>query len=245
MPNSATWFKVWFDSPYYHQLYKNRDRSEAAGFVTNLIESLNLPKGSPILDMGCGKGRHSILLNEMGYDVVGIDLSAANIEAARKSATANLRFYQHDMRQPIKGVQFDLVINLFTSFGYFESAEDNLKVLQSAHGMLAANGQFVLDFLNAPKAIEGLVPDETRKVSTTVFHIQRKVEDGIIIKEIQVNNDPELVFEERVQALTREELFDMFDRAGFIPTATFGSYSLNPFDPETSERLIIIANKKK
>lgn len=245
MQNSATWFKVWFDSPYYHLLYKHRDRSEAARFISQLMQSLNLPKGSRILDMGCGKGRHSILLNELGYDVVGIDLSVSNIESANKTSKADLKFLQHDMRQPIEGAEFDLVINLFTSFGYFDSAEDNLKVLQSAHSMLTDNGQFVLDFMNAPKTIKELVTDESRKVEDTVFHIHRKVEHGVIIKEIKVDNDPELIFEERVQALTREELIDLFDHAGFILQATYGSYSLHPFNPETSDRLIIIANKKK
>lgn len=244
MQNNAQWYKVWFDSPYYHKLYKHRDRSEAGQFLANLMGELKLSKGSNVLDMGCGKGRHCILLNELGFDVVGIDLSSANIEAAKQYDRRDLHFMQHDMRQPLDGLHFDLILNLFTSFGYFDKAADNLQVLQSAASMLSDKGRFVLDFLNAPKAVRELVPHETREVEGTRFDIHRKVENGIIVKEIQVNERPELKFEERVQALGRNELFEMFRQANLEPEAIYGSYDFKPFDPETSDRLIIIAHQK-
>jgi len=243
MQNNATWFKIWFDSPYYHKLYKHRDHSEAGQFVSNLVQELKLAEGRRILDMGCGKGRHCIFLNELGFDVVGIDLSGSNIAAANNYASNDLHFIQHDMRQPLKGLEFDLVLNLFTSFGYFESASDNLSVLEAAVKMLAERGRFVLDFLNAPKVVRELNPAETRNVEGTKFEIRKSIEDGIIVKRIQINDNPELQFEERVQALDREKLFDLFEEAGLAPIATYGSYHFEPFDETHSDRLIIIAEK--
>lgn len=244
MQNNATWFKVWFDSPYYHKLYKHRDRSEAGHFVGNLMKELALKKGSRILDMGCGKGRHCIFLNELGFDVVGIDLSGSNIEAASNYATNDLHFIQHDMRRPLHGLEFDLILNLFTSFGYFENAADNLKVLESGFEMLSDGGRFVLDFLNAPKVIKELKPLEEREIEGTHFEIRKSIEGGIIVKRIRINDNPDLQFEERVQALNRDDLYTLFERAGLTPVSTYGSYHFEPYDEERSDRLIIIATKK-
>src|ERR1700712_4842000 len=94
------WFKDWFNSPYYHHLYFNRDEAEAAAFIDKLISYLNPAENARILDVACGKGRHSIHLAQKGFDVTGIDLSEDSIDEALKSETANLHFYRHDMRLP-------------------------------------------------------------------------------------------------------------------------------------------------
>lgn len=244
MHESSDWFKVWFDSPYYHLLYRHRDRSEAGRFISNLVNELELPKGSKILDMGCGKGRHCIMLNELGFDVVGIDLSESNIAAASSYNRPDLQFIRHDMRVPLRGLEFDLVLNLFTSFGYFKTHSENLEVLKAANSVLKSGGRFVLDFLNSTKALQELVPHETKEIEKTHFDIRRSVEDGIIVKRIEVNHNPEVRFEERVQALLLDDLLQLFEQAGLKPLATYGSYDFKPFDEETSGRLIIIAEKE-
>ncbi len=240
----SSWFKHWFDSPYYHILYKHRDRSEAGRFVHNLMGVLKLPAGKKVLDLGCGKGRHCIMLNELGYDVVGIDLSAANIAAASEYSRPDLQFVQHDMRDPLRGLHFDLILNLFTSFGYFRDAIDNLKVLQAAHSMLLPEGKFVLDFMNTDKAVRELVAKETKVIDNYHFEITRSVESGEIVKRIHINNDPDLQFEERVQAFNKAALFSMFEAANLIPESVYGSYQFEPFDPNHSDRLIITSRKK-
>ena len=78
------WFKAWFNTPYYHTLYKNRDNSEAKAFIENMIDYLHLEKGAKVMDLACGKGRHSITLNENGLDVVGLDLSDESIAYAKQ-----------------------------------------------------------------------------------------------------------------------------------------------------------------
>ncbi|TVR38603.1 MAG: class I SAM-dependent methyltransferase [Cryomorphaceae bacterium] len=242
--SQTSWFKHWFDSPYYHILYRNRDRSEAGRFVHHLMDVLKLPQGKKVLDLGCGKGRHCIMLNELGYDVVGIDLSAANIAAASEYGRADLQFIQHDMREPLRGLQFDLILNLFTSFGYFKELNDNLQVLQAVHSMLLPEGIFVLDFMNAEKVMNELTPNETKIVDNNHFDISRSVENGEIVKRIRINNNPELQFEERVQAFSKEMLFSMFEESNLIPESVYGSYQFEPFDTHHSDRLIITTRKK-
>src|SRR5690606_21720625 len=125
------WFESWFGSPYYHILYEHRDELEAQAFVEELINYLQpLPKSS-MADIACGEGRYSIQLAEYGFDVVGIDLSHASIEKAKKHEKENLRFFVHDMRFPFYINYFDYVFNFFTSFGYFASQRDHLMAAKS------------------------------------------------------------------------------------------------------------------
>src|SRR5688572_19479368 len=99
---TATWFKDWFNSPYYHQLYFQRDDAEAAAFIDKLIDHLQPSPRSMMLDVACGKGRHSIQLASKGYFVTGIDLSEDSIIEAKKFETDNLEFFVHDMRLPFR-----------------------------------------------------------------------------------------------------------------------------------------------
>lgn len=120
-----TWFKNWFNSPYYHLLYKNRDRAEAAAFIDKLVQYENPAANSLMLDIACGKGRHARQLAAKGFDVTGIDLSVESIEAANQFATDNLHFYRHDMRLLFWINYFDYAFNLFTSFGYFRTQREH------------------------------------------------------------------------------------------------------------------------
>ena len=108
------WYKDWFDSHYYHLLYKNRDTNEASAFIDLLMRYLNPEERSTMLDVACGKGRHSIQLAKMGFDVTGTDLSEASIQEALNSERKNLHFYRHDMRQTFWINYYDFVFNFFT-----------------------------------------------------------------------------------------------------------------------------------
>lgn len=244
MPDQQTWYKVWFNSPYYHLLYKHRNVSEAEHFIRHLTRVLHAAPGAAVLDLGCGKGRHCILLHELGFDVTGIDLSAANIEAASKFSKPGLQFYRQDMRVPLEGRKFDLILNLFTSFGYFEDDLDHLQVLNSVNQMLNDKGLFVLDFMNSYKTLNNLVARESKIVDHHQFDITRFEQNGMIVKRIVVDQNEELTYEERVRAFTRDELTSLFLSAGIKPEATYGSYDFQPFDEKESDRLIIIARKQ-
>ena len=141
------WFEAWFDTPYYHILYKNHDYHEAETFITKLISFINLETGASVIDLACGRGRHSIFLNKLGYNVLGLDLSKKNIEHNKSFENDTLLFQIHDMRNPIKTNPVNAIFNLFTSFGYFDTENDDRKVFRSVYNALYSRGIFVLDYL--------------------------------------------------------------------------------------------------
>src|SRR5262245_32659226 len=100
--NNAEWYVDWFNSPYYHLLYNNRNDDEAVFFIDNLCNNLNLQPHARLWDIACGKGRHAIALNKKGYEVTGTDLSKNNIREALHNSNATLEFYVHDMREPFR-----------------------------------------------------------------------------------------------------------------------------------------------
>lgn len=236
------WYSSWFDSPFYHILYKNRDEKEAGGFMKNLSSFLQLPRNAEILDLACGKGRHSRYLNGLGYDVTGVDLSPKSIAFAKQFENETLVFKEHDMSFPYPK-KFDAVFNLFTSFGYFEKEEDNLKTIQAIKSELKPGGIGVIDFLNVPFVAKHLVPSETRSVDGINFTINRSIQDGYIIKDIQFQFQKEhYTFQERVKAITINQFKEYFKKANVTLLDCFGNYQLETYNEETSSRLILIFN---
>ena len=234
------WFASWFDTPYYHILYKDRDYEEAQLFMDNITGYLNLPEDAKILDLACGKGRHSIYLNKLGYDVTGADLSENSIKEASKHTNDKLHFVVHDMRDTCNE-KYDAIFNLFTSFGYFENDDDNLTTLKAIHNSLTEYGFAVIDFMNVHKIIANLVPQETKVIDGIEFHVKRYVENNHIIKEIDFNDKgQQFHFTEKVKALTLEDFEAMMEEAGIYLLDVFGDYKLHKFYKNESERLIMI-----
>lgn len=238
------WFERWFNSPYYHTLYGNRNHQEAADFVDRLIDSLALVKGSRVLDLACGKGRHSIQLNSKGLEVIGVDLSEKSIESAQQHSNETLDFFVHDMRQLFWLEHFDLVVNLFTSFGYFNNKDDDQKMMNGVFESLKPGGRFVIDFMNAENVVANLVHYEEKQVGEVKFIINRKVEEGVIIKSIDViDRSHRSKFVEQVDELYLADFTEYLSRAGFKIVSKYGNYQLEEYEPANSSRLIIVAEK--
>ena len=241
MANENTeWFSSWFDTPFYHILYKDRDDVEAHAFMDTLTRYLNLPEGGRILDLACGRGRHSVYLNTLGYEVTGVDLSESSIDFAKQFENENLRFKVHDMCKPLNQ-KFDAVFNLFTSFGYFDEDIDNLKTIKSIKKELNTTCFGVIDFMNSRYVMEHLVFEEVKVVEGITFFLRRYKQDGYIIKDIDfVHNGKDYSFQERVRAFTLSDFETLFEQAGVHLLDIFGDYKLSTFKPETSERLVMI-----
>jgi cyclopropane fatty-acyl-phospholipid synthase-like methyltransferase len=243
--NKNEWFKTWFDSPYYSILYKSRSDEEAASFLDNLTTKLSLPDRARVLDLACGKGRHSIYLNKKQFRVVGIDLSNNSIAHAKKYETESLHFETGDMRYFDLSLKFDAILNLFTSFGYFESLDDNLKVLSNIKGHLLKDGFFVMDYFNAYKVEEALIPHELKELDGYKFDISKEISNGQIIKTIAFDAEGQsFSFQEKVQLLYSQAINEMLASSGFEILHTFGNYQLDSFDTKTSDRYIVIAKLK-
>lgn len=243
--HKPSWYRSWFNSPYYHILYRNRDEHEAAQFIDRVLKYFNPSPEAVFLDLGCGRGRHSIYMNKKGFDVTGVDLSKENIRKAKPFENENLHFAVHDMREPFMANKFDYVFNLFTSFGYFPSIEENEKVLSATFQNLKPKGKVLIDFLNATQVIKGLVKEEVQEIDGITFEISREIKDDIIHKYIDIIDGSEKTrFVEKVRALTRQDFAGMLSRTNFEILDTFGSYSLDEYDEDKSSRLIIIARKR-
>lgn len=245
MGEKREWFGEWFDSPYYHILYKHRDDDEAKEFLDNLVKYLHITEDHKVLDLACGKGRHSIELNRKGFDVVGVDLSEQNIQHARQFENERLHFFIHDMREVFAVDQFDYVLNMFTSFGYFDSEKENERAIAAAAKALKPGGQLLLDFLNPYVVVHNLVPCEEKSVEGVDFRIARKLsEEGYIVKDIEFNdNGHQYHYQERVKAIRRIEFLDYFRKANLKLMDIFGDYHLNPYDKEHSDRMIFVVQK--
>ncbi|MBB1193994.1 SAM-dependent methyltransferase [Flavobacterium sp. SOK18b] len=238
--STENWYTSWFDTPYYHILYKDRNYREAQVFMDNLTHYLNLPENAKVLDLACGKGRHSIYLNQLGFTVLGADLSENSIAEANKNANEKLQFKVHDMREPFEE-KFDAIFNLFTSFGYFENDEDNLTTLIAIKESLSEYGFAVIDFMNVNHVLETLVPEETKTVDEIDFHITRYEKEGHIYKDISFEDKGQKFhFTEKVKALTLKDFEVLMDQAGIYLLDIFGDYKLKKFHKTDSERLIMI-----
>ena len=241
------WFDEWFDSPYYHVLYSNRDYKEARDFIDRLVAYFHFNPEDKILDMACGKGRHAIYLSEKGYNVVGVDLSPQNISHANQFANSRLKFYKHDMRKVFRKNTFEYVLNMFTSFGYFDASQENQAVVTAIEKGLKSQGYLLLDFLNPYKVINNLLPVDVKTLDGIDFQITRRLSsDNYILKDIRFEDKGiSYHYQERVKAIRRLEFLDFFKIAKLRLIEIFGDYQLNPYDCEVSDRMIFIVKKKK
>jgi len=241
------WYKDWFNSPFYHKLYFERDEKEAEAFIRRMVEHLQIPPGSSVLDVACGKGRHCKILASFGFDVTGIDISPASIQYAKQFEKDNLHFFVHDMRYPFWGNFFDYAFNFFTSFGYFRTRREHDSAIRTIARSLKPGGKFVIDYLNVHYSEDHLVPAETKQYNGTTYDIKRWDDELYFYKTIKVSDiSLKLPFEftEKVAKFSFGDLTDMLSFQDMQVQEVFGDYNLNSYDVKKTPRLIIIAGKK-
>ncbi|MBA3663004.1 MAG: class I SAM-dependent methyltransferase [Bacteroidetes bacterium] len=242
--NKDGWFRDWFDSEYYHLLYNKRDDSEADFFINNICKYLQLNPSAKIWDLACGKGRHTLAFGKKGFSVTGTDLAKNSIKTALETEEPNVEFFVHDMRRPFRVNYFDCVVNLFTSIGYFDRYNDNFLVFDNVYSSLKPGGIFVVDFFNAEKVKETLLPEYTEQRDDVTFHITKCIANNIIHKKINFEHRlKKFEFEETVSLLKKEDFEKFAEKSGFTLQTIFGNYALEPFNEKTSDRLILLFKK--
>ncbi len=246
--SKGEWFEEWFDRAEYKLVYQHRDRDEAYK-ILSLIQNLVSPKtGSSILDIGCGRGRHAIVLAEAGFSVTGVDLSAGSIADARKASAAagiDVSFEIGDMRNTFCTACFDGVVNLFTAFGYFHDVSDHQQALSAMAAAVRPGGWFLQDFLNADYVREHLVPHDSRSTDEMRIDQHRWIENGRINKRIEIHNfstKEDSVFDESVRLFDVSDLERLHRHAGLQLHRVVGDYDGGPLTP-LSPRLIIVSRK--
>lgn len=242
--NHQNWFINWFDTNYYHTLYKNRDDNEASLFIETLMQFLNLPINARVGDIACGKGRHTKVLSDLGYKAWGMDLSENSIEIAKSLKLLNAEFSQHDMRLPFPQNNLDAALNLFTSFGYFENPNDDHVSIKNIYDSLKMGGWFVQDYLNSDSVVSNFPLNESKVIDGIKFDIEKFVDQGFIYKNIHVTDgDLTFDFQEKVKIFTVDELVQIHQLAGFSVERVFGDYQLNALNSKECPRIILISRK--
>ncbi|HYF02866.1 MAG TPA: class I SAM-dependent methyltransferase [Patescibacteria group bacterium] len=243
------WYEEWFESPWYVKLYGHRSDEEAKKAIELVLKETRIKKGAKVLDLCCGYGRHSRALADCGYDVTGIDGSEFLIQKAiEEYGCENTHFIHLDMRAEYPEAPFDLVVNFFTSFGYFDDDKQNELVLRRVFNALKKGGYFFFDFLNADFTKANLVAETVSNLNGSVITQKRRIENDYVIKDIFIDSlgqHPEGLkkYQERVRLYTCEKLSRMLEDAGFIIEKNFGTYSGDEFLKKRSPRFITIARK--
>lgn len=241
------WFENWFDSPYYHILYAHRSDTEAIQFVEKLVDFLQTKPNDTLLDLACGKGRHARAFSTFGLDVTGVDLSAQSIAFAKQFEHEHLHFFTHDMRQTFRANYFTFVCNLFTSFGYFKSDQENQMAAKSMADALKSGGKLVVDFINEQAARKYIDANQSESIRRDgiQFEIKRHYQDKKLLKDITVKDKEEIFhFQESVNSFTQEDFIQLFTSNGLTCLHTFGDYHLATYDVEHSPRMICIFEKQ-
>ena len=235
------WYEHWFGEAYL-DLYPHRDDADAARIVALLHDRAWVRSGDLVLDLACGAGRHVEALAACGARVVGFDLSLAMLRAAQRRARAGL--VRGDIRAiAFAASRFDVVVNLFTSFGYFERDEDHRAVLGEVARILRPGGRFVLDFLNAPAVRRGLVRRDSREIGGRRVVQERQLsEDGRFVAKTIALEGEGRHFLERVRLYERADLEQMLTEAGMPVESVFGDYDGGAHTAE-SARLLLIARR--
>ena len=216
--------------------------------MDNLSEKLSFSPQQQILDLACGKGRHAIYLNKKGFNITGTDLSTESIAYAQKYArlyvNERLRFAVQDMREVFKENYFDIVLNLFTSFGYFDTKQENQQAITAMATNLKANGVLVIDFFNTKKIIKNLVPYAQKTENNIIFNIEKTHENGHIIKKIKFSDkNKDFFFQEKVEAISYEDFLVYFQNAGLSIKNIYGNYALDAWNEDNSDRMIFVLTR--
>jgi len=243
----AEWFEEWFNTEEYLNVYRHRNEEDAKNLFNLIRKNIVLENGSKVLDLACGAGRHSILFAKNGFDVTAVDISDNLLNVARKTAEEfklNINFIKNDLRKLDLTDKFHLIINLFTSFGYFESDDENDEVIKIASQHLVDNGYFVMDFFNIIYLKNNLIPISYDKIEDGIIKQERAMEGNRIVKKIIITRRAvEKRYFESVRTFTKGELAFLFEDNGLKVQSIYGDYLGNNFEEESSPRIIIIAKK--
>ncbi|MCE5252325.1 class I SAM-dependent methyltransferase [bacterium] len=243
------WYKRWFGEEYL-LVYEHRDIREAEQEIALIRKILDLGENDLILDLCCGPGRHDVPLVLSGCRVIGLDYSMPLLRIAVDGRPPDSEYPLYvcaDARNiPFRGESFDVVLNLFTSFGYFAD-EENAEFIRSMERILKPGGRYLIDYLNPPQVISGLVGESVREKEGMRITEKRRIDKASrrIEKTIVLCCDEHTQeFRESVRLYDPDELLGLLRDAGLTILGILGSVNGEPYC-ETSPRMIIHGLKQR
>lgn len=243
----SEWYKDWFNSEEYLTVYKHRNDQDADKLLKLIFNNVDIPKKSNVLDAACGAGRHSIQLAKNGFNVTGFDLSDTLLKIAKINAVkqkADINFINSDIRNFYSKTNFSLIVNLFTSFGYFDSDDENFKFFENAFSMLLEGGYLVFDYFNSNYLMSNLVPISQKQIGDLNITEKRTINNNRVKKEIIIKkNSLTKSFIESVKLYDFSTILSKFEEIGYKNFKIFGDFEGDSFNELNSDRLIIICQK--
>ena len=240
----SEWWRSWF-GPGYLALYDDYLAERTPVEIDRLEALLALRPPLRILDLPCGQGRHAIELARRGYDVTGVDLSPFLLKVAEERARADgigLHWLEGDMRQPIAGERFDVVLNLFTSLGYFADEADDRKVVGAAAAMLVPGGRFLLEVINGERLMARFQEREWFTVGQAAVverrSLDRTARRMVVERTVTTPNDTEVNLH-AIRLYDGRDVSGIMRRAGFGRVDLYGDWSGEPLTPDSLRVLAV------
>ncbi len=243
-PEDPKWYETAF-GPIYPIVYPHRNDEAAQAEVEAMAALLEMPPGRKrVLDLCCGGGRHAAVLSALGFSVYGTDLSEVLLESAAGREELAGRLIRAEMRHLPFGNDFDAVVNLFTSFGYFSRDEENEAALVEAGRVIVKGGRILIDHINPPEA-RRRVGSDTRQRDGLTINQRRWLEGKRVRKHVQVTLQDGNVIDvtEDVRLYDSGELEALLRSAGFTDINFYGTFTGEPLQAN-SERMIAVARRK-
>lgn len=249
---SREWFEEWFSHPMYLKVYLHRDTREAETCVNTILRITEFPavQGSTsLLDIACGAGRHALAFARAGLQVTANDLSRYLLGIARDAARQEnlpIVFTESDMRHIRQGRTFDLVVQLFSSFGYFDTEEEDRSVLRNVANMLEPGGWYVLDLINPAHLHAHFTPRSKKNVDNLSILEERTISANRVRKTITIEETggKSFTFIESVRLYEQEAIKILLALEGFEIVFTAGNYEGVPFEERHSPRMMLFARKR-
>jgi SAM-dependent methyltransferase len=250
---SARRKKEWFDNEaFWADLYPfvfSEKRFEDASEQAEKILELARPAGNSVLDLCCGPGRFSTVLAKKGFAVTGVDRTRFLLNKAKeraKAAKAKVEWVQQDMRDFVRPRAFDLAINTFTSFGYFDDRREDIQVLENVFVSLKPGGVFLLDVNGKERMAKIFLPTDSEELpdGTLVVTRHQVREDWTRVRNewILIRKGRAKIFKFHLNIYSGLELKERLELAGFSDMKLYGNFDGDEYGPE-AQRLIAVARK--
>lgn len=252
MSQEPAWYESFFGQDYLdvygYQFTDERARKETA-FAAR---ALDLQPGERVLDLCCGQGRHAVLLAAMGLDVTGLDLSQQYLrltEAAAREHNVTLRTVHADMREIPFESHFDAIVNMFSSFGYLESEEEDAKVLAAVAGALKPGGRFLMDLINREWVVNNYVQNDWHQGEDGTLYLEHREVDllasrnHVTFTAISPDGGRREIVGHHFRLYTLTEVLGLLARAGLQFRAVYGGFDAEPY-AITTRRMIIVSQKE-
>jgi len=246
--NNQEWYTNAFEE-WYPIVYQHRDEKEAQQQVEFVLSKLNFQYNQKILDLCCGYGRHLFFLYPKVSFLVGFDLSLYLLKKAQNFLPIKISLVRGDVRYlPFSQESFDIVLNFFTSFGYFDEDKENIRQIEQVSFVLKNKGTFFFDYLN-PAQVEKITNMETEKIYQSYIIKEKRYYNknkNELKKEVFIYLNTQLIksYIEKVKVYSLDEISSIFSSQSLSIQKIYGDYNGEPYTEE-SPRLIIIGEKNE